>query len=396
MSRAILIVLDGLGIGGAPDAADFGDAGSDTLGNLARAVGGLELPALASLGLGNLHAIDGVPPAAAPLAAWGRLQEISAGKDSTTGHWELMGLVTAEAFPTYPGGFPEDVIAEFTRRTGWEVMGNKAASGTSIIAELGDRHLAGGRLIVYTSADSVFQIAAHEDVCPLDELYRVCEMARGMLVPPHGVSRVIARPFTGPSGAYERTPDRHDYSLEPPDGLLMPMLQDVGVEVRAIGKIRDLYAGVGIDESFVAKGNAEGMARLDELHAAAATAPELVLLNLVDFDMLWGHRNDPEGMAGGLAVFDAWLTGFLERQRAGELLLLTADHGNDPTTPGTDHSREQVPLLAHLPGDAAGRDLGVREGFMDVGATLAAFFGCRDFTSGRSFLADLQSGGSHE
>ncbi len=392
MARAILIVLDGVGVGGAPDADRYGDAGSDTLGNLAAAVGGLHVPHLASLGLGNIHPLPGADPADAPLAAWGRLQEVSAGKDSTTGHWELMGLVTAEPFPTYPDGFPAAVIDEFTRRTGWGVLGNKAASGTAIIAELGDEHIATRKLIVYTSADSVFQIAAHDAVCPLAELYRVCEKAREMLVPPHGVSRVIARPFTGPSGAYERTPYRHDYSVPPPAGLILPVLQEAGVKVRSIGKIYDLYAGVGIDETFASHNNGEGMAKLDELCAQPADGPELILLNLVDFDMLWGHRNDPEGMKGGLEAFDVWLGGFLDRQPAGELLLITADHGNDPTTPSTDHSREQVPLLARLVGREPGVPLGVREGFMDLGATVADFFGCRPPRKGASFLPALTKG----
>ncbi len=393
MARAILIVLDGLGVGGAPDAAAYGDAGSDTLANMAAQVGGLAVPNLASLGLGNLHAIAGVPATARPLASWGRLQEVSAGKDSTTGHWELMGLVTAEPFPTYPDGFPPEVLAEFTRRTGWGVLGNKAASGTAIIAELGDEHLATRKLIVYTSADSVFQIAAHDAVCPLEELYRVCEEARAMLVPPHAVSRVIARPFTGPSGSFVRTPHRHDYSVQPPPGLVLPMLQEAGVKVRSIGKIYDLYAGVGIDETFSSKSNAEGMARLDELCARPPEGPELILLNLVDFDMLWGHRNDPAGMKRGLEDFDPWLGGFLERQLPGELLVITADHGNDPTTPSTDHSREQVPLLARLVGREPGVPLGVRLGFMDVAATFADFFGAAAPRKGTSFLSDLAKGG---
>jgi phosphopentomutase len=392
MARAILIVLDGLGVGGAPDADRYGDLGSDTLANMAAAVGGLDVPNLAALGLGNIHAIGGVPAAERPLASWGRLEEVSAGKDSTTGHWELMGLVTADPFPTYPDGFPADVLAEFTRRTGWGVIGNKAASGTAIIAELGDEHIASRKLIVYTSADSVFQIAAHDSVCPLDELYRVCEEARAMLTGEHAVSRVIARPFTGPAGAYERTPYRHDYSIEPPEGLILPLLQRAGVTVRSIGKIYDLYAGVGIDETFPSKNNAEGMAKLDELCAQAASGDELILLNLVDFDMLWGHRNDPQGMKGGLEAFDAWLGGFLDRMRDGELLLITADHGNDPTTPSTDHSREHVPLLARLAGAAAGAPLGLRHGFMDVAATIAAFFGAPAPRKGTSFLDDLSKG----
>jgi phosphopentomutase len=393
MARAILIVLDGLGVGGAPDAADYGDAGSDTLGNLANAVGGLDVPNLAALGLGNLHAIAGVVPARRPRAGHGRLVEVSAGKDSTTGHWELMGVVTEQPFPTYPDGFPADLLAEFTRRTGWGVIGNKAASGTAIIAELGDEHRATRKLIVYTSADSVFQIAAHDEVCGIAELYRVCEAARELLQPPHQVSRVIARPFTGPSGAYVRTPQRHDYSVLPPKELLLPVLQEAGVRVESIGKIYDLYAGVGIDRAHASKNNAEGMARLEEVYAAAGER-ELILLNLVDFDMLWGHRNDPEGMRGGLEAFDRWLGGFLPRLRDGDLLLLTADHGNDPTTPSTDHSRETVPLLACLGGLDQGPDLGVQHGFMDVAATLADFFGAPAPRRGTSFLARLTERGT--
>lgn len=406
MPTAIVIILDGLGVGGAPDAARYGDQGSDTLGNLARAVGGLRLPTLASLGLGNLHAIEGVAPAAAPRSWHGRLQEVSAGKDSTTGHWELMGLVTAEPFPTYPDGFPPEVIAEFTRLCGYGVIGNKAASGTAIIEELGDEHLATGKLIVYTSADSVFQIAAHDRVCSLEELYRICDIARRMLVPPHQVSRVIARPFTGEPGRYERTPYRHDYSVEPPAGLLLPVLQERGVAVKSIGKVFDLYAGAGIGEGFPSRSNAEGMTRLAELYAGLGPEPALVLLNLVDFDMLWGHRNDPQGMKGGLEEFDRWLGGFLPTLRPGDLLIMTADHGNDPTTPSTDHSREQVPLLACLggsrpgdgrPGDGPGdrpdgSDLGTRLGFMDVGATLADFFHAPPPPRGTSFWPRMTGG----
>jgi phosphopentomutase len=393
MVTAILIILDGLGVGGAPDAADYGDVGSDTLGNMARVVGGLHVPNLASLGLGNLHRIQGVAPADAPRAAFGRLQEISAGKDSTTGHWELMGLFTEVPFPTYPDGFPAEVLAEFTARTGYGVLGNKAASGTTIIAELGDEHLATGKLIVYTSADSVFQIAAHDQVCDIDELYRVCAIAREMLVPPHQVSRVIARPFTGPSDNFTRTPLRHDYSVDPPVGLLLPRLQEHGVTVSSIGKIYDLYNGVGIDHSHTSRNNAEGMANLARLYASAPSGPQLLLLNLVDFDMLWGHRNDPAGMKQGLEEFDVWLGGFLAGMREGDLLLMTADHGNDPTTPSTDHSRETVPLLAYLAGRPGGQDLGCRVGFMDAGATIADYFGCPAPDRGRSFHRQLSQGG---
>jgi len=389
MATAILIILDGLGVGGAPDAAAYGDLGSDTLGNMARKVGGLNVPNLAALGLGNLHPLEGVAPAARPRGAYGRLQEVSAGKDSTTGHWELMGLVTKVPFPTYPQGFPPEVLAEFTARTGYGVLGNKAASGTAIIAELGDEHIATGKLIVYTSADSVFQIAAHDKVCDLDELYRVCEIAREMLQPPHEVSRVIARPFTGPAGAYERTAFRHDYSVAPPAGLLLPVLQENGVEVSSIGKIYDLYNGAGIGRSHTSHSNGEGMASLARLYAENGAADRLLLLNLVDFDMLWGHRNDPEGMKKGLEEFDVWLGPFLDTLAADDLLLMTADHGNDPTTPSTDHSREQVPLLAYRAGHVGGQDLGVRVGFMDLGATIADYFGCPAPAKGRSFLPEM-------
>jgi phosphopentomutase len=389
MARAVLIVLDGLGVGNAPDAAAYGDSGSDTLGNLGRHLGGLDLPTLQSLGLGNLHPIPGLLPADIPLAGYGRLEEISAGKDSTTGHWELMGLETAVPFPTYPDGFPDDLIAEFTLLTGYGVLGNKPASGTAIIEELGDEHLATGKLIVYTSADSVFQIAAHDQVCSLEELYRVCEISREMLTGEHAVSRVIARPFSGESGQFARTPYRRDYSVQPPAELFLNTLQEAGVKVQSIGKIYDLYAGAGITESHPSKSNAEGMARILELYRENQDERGLILLNLVDFDMLWGHRNDPEGMRGGLEEFDAWLPSFLAAMAPGDLLLLTADHGNDPTSTSTDHSREHVPLLAYLPGLSPGPDLGLRRGFMDVAATLADFFGTPAPVKGESFWPQL-------
>ncbi len=392
MARAILIILDGVGVGGAPDAARYGDAGSDTLGNLARHVGGLELPTLQRLGLGNLHAIAGVPPVPDPGAGHGRMREVSAGKDSTTGHWELMGEVTSTAFPTYPGGFPADLMTEFSRRTGHGWIGNRPASGTAIIEELGDEHVRTGKLIVYTSADSVFQIAAHEEVVPLAELYRVCEVARELLQPPHGVSRVIARPFVGSSGAYTRTPHRRDFSLAPGPGLVLHALRAAGVRVQTIGKIRDLYAGAGIDDGVKSPDNAAGMRLLAERYPAAPD-PAFLMVNLVDFDMLWGHRNDPAGMAAGLRAFDAWLDGFLPRLRANDLLLITADHGNDPTTASTDHSREEVPLIAVLgAAPMPGPDLGRRDTFADVGATVAEFFGVEADVPGTSFLASLRAG----
>jgi phosphopentomutase len=388
MARAILIILDGVGVGRAPDAEQYGDAGSDTLGNLARRQGGLTLPTLAALGLGNLHDIAGVAPTTAPGASHGRLRELSAGKDSTTGHWELMGLITERPFPTYPEGFPADVMDAFSRRTGHGWLGNKAASGTAIIEELGDQHVATGKLIVYTSADSVFQIAAHEEVVPLEELYRVCEEARRLLGPPHEVSRVIARPFVGSSGDYRRTANRHDFSVTPGDGLALHALREHGVRVETIGKIYDLFAGAGIDATVKSHDNAEGM-RLLEQRYPTLPDPGFLMVNLVDFDMLWGHRNDPDGMAAGLARFDAWLAGFLQCIEPGDLLLITADHGNDPTTPSTDHSREEVPLLAVLGGRDQGVDLGLRESFADLGATVREFFGLDPGPVGRSFLAAL-------
>lgn len=389
MARAVLIILDGVGIGGAPDAAAYGDDGSDTLGNLARAVGGLDLPVLASLGLGNCHPIPGLDPVARPRASHGALREISAGKDSTTGHWELMGVVTETPFPTYPQGFPADVLTAFREATGYDLLGNVAASGTEIIQRLGDEHVRTGKPIVYTSADSVFQIAAHEDVIPLAELYRICEVTRRLLVPPHQVSRVIARPFRGASGAYERTPNRRDFSVVPPPHLVLHALREAGVDVATVGKIHDLYAGQGIDRALKSKSNDEGMRVLAELYAAKPADPAFLMLNLVDFDTLWGHRNDPAGFRDGLVVFDRWLAGFLDALVPGDLLLLTADHGNDPTTPSTDHSREQVPLLAVLAGRSHGVDLGLRATFADVGATLAAFFAAPAPRRGTSFLAAL-------
>ena len=391
MASAIIIILDGVGAGELPDAADYGDVGSDTLGNTARAVGGLALPTLGRLGLGNLRPVAGVPPVARPAAAWGRLGEVSRGKDSTTGHWELMGVVTEVPFPTYPHGFPPDVLARFRAATGREALGNCVASGTEIIARLGDEHVRTGRPIVYTSADSVFQIAAHEDVVPLDTLYAWCEAARGLLTPPHHVSRVIARPFTGASGGYVRTPNRRDFSVEPPDALLLPRLVAAGVAVTAVGKISDLYAAKGITEKIVAKGNAQGQQALAGAYARDAAGDALFLLNLVDFDMLWGHRNDPAGMAAELVRFDAWLAGWLPRLRPGDLLMITADHGNDPTTASTDLARVYVPLLAVLGGRAGGGPLGDRATFADVGATVAEFFGVPAPAVGRSFLAPLRA-----
>ena len=391
MSTAILIILDGLGVGGAPDADAYGDLGSDTLGNMSVKMGGINVPTLASLGLGNLSKIENVTPSDSPRGSFGRLEEISCGKDSTTGHWELMGVHTDVAFPTYPNGFPDDLISEFTLRTGYGVIGNKTASGTGILDELGDKHLETGDLIVYTSADSVLQIAAHEDVCNLEELYRVCDIARKLLVAPHNVGRVIARPFNGKSGEYERTPYRKDYSVNPPTSMILPALSDSGVYIESIGKIYDLYNGFGIVKTHASKSNAEGMENLTNLYNQKHDDDRLILLNLVDFDMLWGHRNDPKGMKEGLEVFDKWLADFIEQMDNGDLLMMTADHGNDPTMPGNDHSREHVPIIAYLAGEDSGSDLGTRNGFMDVGATLVEYFGRDIECLGESFYSQLKN-----
>ena len=389
--RFILLVLDGVGAGALPDAAAFGDAGHDTLGNLARHQGGLDLPNLQELGLGNLHAIQGVPPHPSPRASWGRMVEKSQGKDSTLGHWELVGLVTPVALPTYPDGFPTGLVEAWTRACGLTgVLGNCVASGTEIIERLGAEHLAGGRPILYTSADSVFQVATHEELFPLARLYQICETARALLTGEHAVARVIARPFLGQPGAFARTPNRRDFSLPPWAPTALDRAAAAGVEVVSIGKIRDLFAGVGIERALGSKGNMEGLDALERLldEGPPAGRDQLVLLNLVDFDMLWGHRLDPTGFRGGLEALDRRLPQVLERLGARDLLVITADHGNDPTSGSTDHSREHVPLLAYRAG-SPGRDLGLRACFADVGATLLDWFGLEAPAVGCSFLGEM-------
>ena len=372
----VTIVLDGAGVGDAPDAAAWGDAGADTLGHVVRQ----ERPALPNLerwGLGRL--VDGVGGAATPAASWGRLTERAAGKDSTTGHWALAGLVLDEPFPTYPDGFPPDVIDAFCRRAGVDgVLGNRAASGTAIVADLGAEHERTGRPIVYTSADSVFQVAAHVDTIGLDALYRMCRVARDeVCVGSHAVGRVIARPFRGGAGAYERlSAKRKDFSLAPPRPTLLGALRGAGVRVLCVGKVASLFAGAGVDVEVKTAGNADGVEKtLDAIReAAAGDRPTFVWTNLVDFDELYGHRNDPGGYARALEAFDAALPALEAALPDGAALLLTADHGNDPTYPGTDHTRERVPVLLHRPGRPA-RDLGTGDTFADHAATVAAFFG---------------------
>ncbi|HEY3051581.1 MAG TPA: phosphopentomutase [Gaiellaceae bacterium] len=372
MSRVCVIVLDAVGAGELPDAAEFGDEGSDTLGNVARAVGGLDLPNLEAFGLGNVEPLEGCPPQPGAPAVAGRLVERSRGKDTTTGHWELMGIVTPQAMPTYPHGFPFEVIDPFMHRTGRGVLGNKAASGTEIIEELGEEHQRTGKWIVYTSADSVFQIAAHVDTIPLEELYQGCEIAREILTGKHAVGRVIARPFEGEPGNYVRTPDRHDWSLTPATPNYLTLVREAGKKVHAVGKIRDIFAGVDIDESHPTRSNVEGINQTEKLLQELDEG--LVFTNLVETDMLWGHRNDPVNFHRCLQDFDRRLPDLLAALRQGDLIIITSDHGCDPTTPSTDHSREHALLLAYVEGkNAAGR---IHEGeFADVGATVNAWLG---------------------
>ena len=383
--RAALIVLDGVGCGAAPDAAEYGDEGSDTLGNVARAVGGLTLPRLEALGLGCTSEIAGMRAVASPTAAHGRLRPRSAGKDSTTGHWELCGLVLQAPFPTFPAGFPAAVIQEFSRRTGRGALGNRAASGTVILDELGETHQRTGDWIVYTSADSVFQVAAHEETVPLAELYEACEVARAMLTGPHGVSRVIARPFAGRPGAWRRTAARRDWSVAPPGRTLLDRLADAGIPRVGVGKVDDLFAGRGIASRHTAT-NEEAYALIEE--ALATMDAGFLLANVIEFDQSWGHRNDVPGYHRGLQALDGALDRMLAPVRPGDLVIITADHGNDPTTPSTDHAREEVPLLVVGPGIRPVA-LGSRATFADAGQTIAEWLGAAPLDWGQSFLHEV-------
>lgn len=384
--RVILLVLDSVGAGALPDAARYGDTGSDTLGNIARQIP-LRVPHLRSLGLARVSAINAAHPEPRPTGAYGRMREASPGKDSVTGHWELMGLVLDRPFPVFPDGFPPDVIEAFERRIGRTVLANRPASGTAIIEELGAEHVRTGRPIVYTSADSVFQIAAHEAVVPLAELYRWCEIAFELVGAGMGVGRVIARPFVGVEGAFERTANRRDYALTPFAPTLLDHLKEAGFPVVAIGKIEDLFAKRGITAAVHTASDAEGM---DEVERAMAETPRgLIVANLVDFDTQYGHRNDVAGYAANLERFDARLGTLLPRLAPADLLVVTADHGNDPTTPSTDHAREYVPLLAAGAAVRAGVDLGTRQTFADLGQTLADLFGVGPLAHGTSFLTEI-------
>ena len=369
--RVFLLILDSVGCGALPDAAAFGDEGADTLGHVAEAVGGLRLPALERLGLGCLHPIAGVRAVDGPVALWGRMAEASSGKDTTTGHWEIAGLPLEAPFATFPDGFPEDLLATFRSRVGRGILGNRPASGTAIIEELGAAHMQGGDLIVYTSADSVFQIAAHEDVVPLEELYEACRIARE-LCDDHNVARVIARPFVGTPGGFTRTYNRKDFSMTPPAPTMLDVLVEAGIEVTGVGKIHDIFAGRGLTRSVHTSGNDDGMERTIEL--ARSAGPGLVFTNLIDFDMLYGHRNDASGYAAALERVDALLPRLEQALVPGDRVVLTADHGCDPTHPGTDHTREYVPLLLFGPGIAGG-PCGTRRTFADVAETVLSVFG---------------------
>jgi len=385
--RVFLIVLDSAGIGALPDAHLYGDEGSNTLGNIAAmAEGGLNTPHLARLGLGKLVSLPGIEVPAAALGAYGRMAEKSCGKDTTTGHWELMGIVLSRPFPTYPYGFPPEVIGAFEQRIGRKTLGNKAASGTAIIEELGQEHLLTGYPIVYTSADSVFQIAAHEDVIPVAELYRMCEIARELLAGEHAVGRVIARPFTGTPGNFTRTVRRHDYSLKPPGRTVLDFLAAAGREVIAVGKIKDIFAGQGITRSVPTGENLAGINAILDLLRRDFSG--LVFANLVDFDMKYGHRNDVNGYARALEEFDSYLPRIMDELAGDDVLVITADHGCDPTTASTDHSREYVPVIVYGNEIKPDTDLGTRESFADLGLTVAALLDVRiEGIAGSSFAS---------
>lgn len=385
--RVCLVVLDSVGIGGAPDAAEFGDEGSATLQHVAEAVGGLKVPNLERLGLGNIAPVRGVPPAERPYGAYGTMTETSPGKDTTTGHWEIAGVVLERPFPTYPDGFPAEVIREFEAAIGSPTLGNVVASGTEIIERLGAHHMETGHPIVYTSADSVFQVAAHVEVVPLEKLYEMCRKAREIMSGPHEVGRVIARPFEGEPGAFVRTPDRHDFSVLPPHDTVLDELVAAGLEVRGVGKISDIFAGRGVTSSRPTRSNADGIVAVAEELRAAEVG--LIFANLVDFDQAFGHRNDPAGYAAALEEFDSGLPGLLAALGPRDVLIVTADHGNDPTTPSTDHSRERVPLVVAGTPVESGAELGDRASFADCGATVADLLGIDTKTPGTSFAAQL-------
>ncbi|RFU65605.1 phosphopentomutase [Peribacillus glennii] len=387
--RIFLIVMDSVGIGEAPDADLFGDQGADTLGHIAEKMNGLNMPNLGNMGLSNIREIKGVEKAGRPAAYYTKMKEASRGKDTMTGHWEIMGLNISTPFMTFPNGFPELLIQELQGKTGRSIIGNKPASGTEILDELGATHMDTGALIVYTSADSVLQIAAHEDIVPLEELYKICEIAREItMADEFKVGRVIARPFIGEPGNFKRTANRHDYALKPFDRTVMNELNDAGYDVLAIGKISDIYDGEGVTESLRTVSNMDGMDKL--LQTIDMDFTGLSFLNLVDFDALYGHRRDPQGYGKALEEFDARMPEVLEKLTEDDLLIITADHGNDPVHHGTDHTREYVPLLVYSKRFGEGKEIPVRDTFADVGATVAANFDVKMPSFGKSILGDMK------
>ncbi|MGG1399572.1 phosphopentomutase [Bacillus salipaludis] len=387
--RIFLIVMDSVGIGEAPDAERFGDKGADTYGHIAEKMNGLHMPNMAKLGLSNIREIKGIPKAEKPLAFYTKMMEASNGKDTMTGHWEIMGLNIQTPFRVFPEGFPDELVSELEKRTGRKVIGNKPASGTEILVELGEEHMKTGALIVYTSADSVLQIAAHEEVVPLEELYRICKIARELTLDErYMVGRVIARPFIGEPGNFKRTANRHDYALKPFDRPVMSELKDSGFDVIAIGKISDIYDGEGVTQSLRTISNMDGMDKLVQTMDMEFTG--ISFLNLVDFDALYGHRRDPEGYGKALEEYDTRLPEVFAKMNDGDLLIITADHGNDPTAPGTDHTREYVPLLVYAKNMEQGRELPLRKTFADIGATVAENFNVKMPNYGQSFLSELK------
>ena len=388
MKRAIIIVLDSVGIGEMPDAGDFGDAGANTLGHIAENIGGFALPNMEKMGIGNIAPLRGIPPCPAPSGAYGKLAELSRGKDTTVGHWEIAGLVTARPFPVYPDGFPPDLVEAFEKKIGRKTLGNYAASGTDIIRDLGEEHVRTGRPIIYTSADSVFQIAAHEEIIPLDQLYRICRQARELLHGQHGVGRVIARPFAGKPGSFERTAHRHDFSLVPPGDTLLDLIVANGGKTYGVGKIYDIFAGKGVSETVSIEDNRDGVEKT--LSAMKKKDFSLIFTNLVDFDMKFGHRRDAVAYARALEDFDRRIPEIGKALRPENILFITADHGCDPTFAAhTDHTREYIPLLVNGPAVRAGVNLGTRSSFADIARTIAEYLGLPEMEHGTSFLGEI-------
>ncbi|MGY0372938.1 phosphopentomutase [Clostridium sp. JNZ J1-5] len=387
IDRVIWIVLDSVGMGALPDAHKYGDENSNTIGNISKTVGGLNLPNMERLGLGNIEEMVGVNRVENPIGCYARFSELSNGKDTTTGHWEMVGINSEQPFPTYPNGFPRDLVETFENSVGRKILGNKTASGTAILDELGEEHMKTGKLIVYTSADSVFQIAAHEEIVPLEELYKICETARNMLVGEHAVARVIARPFVGEPGNFTRTPNRRDFSLVPPYNTVLDNLKSSNFNVMAVGKIEDIFSGKGVTEAVHTKDNMDGVDKT--LDYMKEDKKGLIFTNLVDFDMKWGHRNDVEAYAKGLEAFDKRLPDIIGAMKDTDILFITADHGCDPTTSGTDHSREYVPFLAYGKALKENLNLGTRKTFADMGQTIAEIFSVEPIRVGESFFKEI-------